>query len=96
MLPGRGVRMGGVIRFERPIASFAVITKLVDLGYLQPGARHRATAVKRALGRLRDDLIRDGTIRDGDFSRSPKHKATEGSQTLEARRRALATATSTK
>ncbi len=40
-----GCRMGGVVvRFERRVASLAVITKLVELGYLQPGARHRATA----------------------------------------------------
>jgi hypothetical protein len=38
--------MGGVVvHFERPVASSAVIKKLVELGYLQPGARHRATAV---------------------------------------------------
>ena len=42
--------MGGVVvRFERRVASLAVITKLVELGYLQPGARHRATAVERAI-----------------------------------------------
>jgi hypothetical protein len=52
--------MGGVIRFERSIASLRVITKLVELGYLQPGSRHRATAIERAIDRLRDDLIRDG------------------------------------
>jgi hypothetical protein len=52
-----GCRMGGgVIRFERPVASLAVITKLVELGYLLPGARHRATAVERAIDRLRSDL----------------------------------------
>ena len=35
-----GSRMGGVVvRFERRVASLAVITKLVDFGYLQPGAR---------------------------------------------------------
>ena len=60
--------MGGVIRFERPIASLRVITKLVELGYLQPGSRHRATAIERAIDRLRDDLIRDGVICDGDLS----------------------------
>jgi len=62
--------MGGVIRFERAIASSAVITKLVKLGYLQPGARHRATAVARAIDRLRNDLVRDGVICDSDLSRS--------------------------
>jgi hypothetical protein len=60
--------MGGAIRFERPIASSAVITKLVELGYLQPGARHRATAVERAIERLRTDLMRDGVISGGDLS----------------------------
>jgi hypothetical protein len=62
--------MGGVIRFQRPIASAAVITKLVDLGYLQPGARHRAAAVKRAIERLKTDLVRRGVVSDGDVSRS--------------------------
>ena len=60
--------MGGVIRFEQPTASSAVTTKLVELGYLQAGARHRANAVKRAIDRLRRDLIRDGVICDGDLS----------------------------
>ena len=46
---------GGVVHLERPVASLAVITKLVELGYLQPGARHRATAVQRAIERLRSD-----------------------------------------
>jgi hypothetical protein len=62
--------MGGVIRFERPVASSAVITKLVGMGYLQPGARHRATAILRAIDRLRTDLIRNGVISEGDVSRS--------------------------
>ena len=48
--------MGAVIRFERAIASSLVITKLVELGYRQPGARHRATAVARAIDRLRNDI----------------------------------------
>lgn len=64
--------MGGVVRFERSIASSAVITSLVKLGYLQPGARHRATAVERAIDRLRGDLIRDGVICNGDLSLSPQ------------------------
>jgi hypothetical protein len=60
MLPGMGgCRMGGVIRFERAIASSAVITKLVELGYLQRGARLRATAVARAIDRLRNDLAQE-------------------------------------
>jgi hypothetical protein len=68
MLPEMGGAMGGVVRFERAIASSAVITKLVELGYLQPGARHRATAVARAIDRLRRDLVRDGVIWDSDLS----------------------------
>ena len=48
-----GCRISGVVRFERRVASLAVITKLVELGYLQQGARHRATAVERAIDRLR-------------------------------------------
>jgi hypothetical protein len=53
---------GGFVRFKRPIASLAVITKLVELGYLRPGARHRTGAIEQAIGRLRKDLIRDGVI----------------------------------
>jgi hypothetical protein len=75
MLPGR---MGGVIRFERAIACSAVITKLVELGYLQPGARHRATAVARAVDRLRNDLVRDSVICDSDLSSSPKNEDQQG------------------
>ena len=66
--------MGGVIRFERTIASSAVITKLVELGYPQPGARHRATAVARAIDRLRNDLVRQGVICDSNLSSSHKIK----------------------
>ena len=50
-----GCRMSGVVRFERRVASLAVITKLV----LQPGARHRATAVERAI-RCRQWRTADG------------------------------------
>jgi hypothetical protein len=47
--------MGGVVvRFERRVA-----TKLVELGYLKPGARHRATAVERAI-RCRQWRTADG------------------------------------
>jgi hypothetical protein len=50
-----GSRMGGVVvRFERRVA-----TKLVELGYLKPGARHRATAVERAI-RCRQWRTADG------------------------------------
>ena len=69
--------MGGVVRLERRVASFAVVTKLVELGYLQPGARHRATAVERAIDRLVSDLHLAGVIQAGDVSvieasRSPR------------------------
>jgi hypothetical protein len=63
---------GGVVRLQRPVASLAVITKLVELGHLQPGARHRATAVERAIDRLRSDLVRHGVVYDGNLSSSPK------------------------
>ena len=65
-------RMGGVVSFERSVASLAVVTKLVELGYLQPGARHRATAIARAIDRLRGDLVRDGVIRGRDLLSSAK------------------------
>jgi hypothetical protein len=71
--------MGGVIRFEPAIASSAVITKLVKLGYLQAGARHRATAVERAINRLRNDLVRDGVICDSNPSSLPKNEDQQGS-----------------
>jgi hypothetical protein len=70
--------MGGVIRFERAIASSAIITKLVELRYLQPGARHRATAVARAIDRLRNDLVRQGVICDSNLSSSPKDEDQQG------------------
>ena len=88
--------MGGVIRFERPTASSAVTTKLVELGYLQAGARHRANAVKRAIDRLRRDLIRDGVICDGDLSRSPKDEGQEGSRSRDLNQLAIADGISTK
>jgi hypothetical protein len=88
--------MGGVIRFERPTASSAVTTKLVELGFLQAGARHRANAVKRAIDRLRRDLIRDGVICDGDLSRSPKDESQEGSHSRELGQPALGNGTCTK
>ena len=71
--------MSGVVRFERRVASLAVITKLVELGYLQQGARHRATAVERAIDRLRMDLVRHGVIYDSNLSSSSKD---EGQQEL--------------
>ncbi len=60
--------MGGVIRFEPSIASSAVIACLVRLGYLQQAKRHRASAIKRAIERLRSDLYRAGVIQAGDLS----------------------------
>ena len=74
-----GSRMDGVVvRLERRVASLAVITKLVELGYLQPGARHRATAVERAIDRLRSDLIREGVICDSNLSSLPKDEDQQG------------------
>jgi hypothetical protein len=70
--------MGGVVRLERPVASLAVITKLVELGYLPPGARHRATAVQRAIERLRSDLVRQGVIYDSNLSSSPEDEDQQG------------------
>jgi hypothetical protein len=65
---------GVVVRFERRVASLAVNTKLVELGYLQPGARHRATAVERAIERLRSDLVRQRVIYDSNLSSSAKNE----------------------
>ena len=69
---------GVVVRFEPRVASLVVITKLVELGYLQPGARHRATAVERAIDRLRSDLIGQGIICDSNLSSSPKDEDQQG------------------
>ena len=55
-----GSRMGGVVvRFERRVASLVVIRTLVEFGYLQPGACHRATTVERAI-RCRQWSTADG------------------------------------
>jgi hypothetical protein len=64
-----GWGMGSIVFFRRPVASRAVIEKLVALGYLQQAKRHRASAIERAIERLRRDLCRDGVIWDGDLSR---------------------------
>jgi len=64
---GSGQRMGRVVR---PIASSAVITKPIELGYLQRGKCGRAAAIERAIERLRSDLCRDGVICEGDLSRT--------------------------
>ena len=63
-------------RVVRPIASSAVITKLIELGYLQRGKCGRAAAIERAIERLRSDLCRDGVICEGNLSRT----STEESQ----------------
>jgi hypothetical protein len=72
--------MGGVIRFERPVASSVVIASLVALGYLQQAKRHRASAIERAIDRLRSDLVRDGVICDGDLPRSRQEDGQRGSR----------------
>jgi hypothetical protein len=59
-VPSHRTRSAG--RFKRSTASSAVITKLVELGYLQPKARHRARAIEKAIGRLRSNLIRAGIV----------------------------------
>ena len=64
--------MSNVVAFRRPVASAKVIAALVKLGYLEPGQRHRDTAVERAIERLRSNLYRDGVICDGDLSRGEK------------------------
>jgi heat shock protein HtpX len=52
---------GRSVRFKRPIASLAVITRLVELGYLRPAAHHRAGAISMLaqlgmfFGRRRDN-----------------------------------------
>ena len=63
---------GHIVRFKRSVASRKVIASLVTLGYLQQGERHRATAVERAINRLRNDLIRQRVIGDSNLSSSPK------------------------
>jgi len=72
--------MSGVVRFERLVASRAVIASLVTLGYLQRAKRHRVEAIERAIERLRSDLHSAGVIQAGDVStietsRSPTSKA---------------------
>jgi hypothetical protein len=49
-------------RSKQPTASYAVITKLIELGYLRPGERYRASAVEKALRKLGNDLIRGGIV----------------------------------
>jgi hypothetical protein len=61
--------VGGAIRFERPVASAAVIASLVTLDYLQQAKRHRASAIERAIERLRRDLHHAGVVQTGEVSR---------------------------
>jgi hypothetical protein len=42
--------------------SYAVVTKLIELGYLQTKDRYRASAVEKAIGRLKSDLTRAGIV----------------------------------
>jgi hypothetical protein len=60
--------VGDIARFERPVASSAVIASLVALNYLKEANRHRDSAIKRAIERLRHDLYRAGVIQTGDVS----------------------------
>ena len=80
MLPGKlgGVAWAALSASSGLSASSAVITWLIDLGDLQPGARHRATAVETARDRLRSDLIRQGVIRHGTLLSSPKNEDQPG------------------
>jgi len=60
-----GARVSNVIQFRRPVVSYAVIAKLVQLGYLHRGRRHKNNAVENAIALLRADLCRDGIISGG-------------------------------
>jgi hypothetical protein len=53
---------------RRAVASSAVIAGLVALNYLKEANRHRDSAIKRAIERLRRDLYRAGVIQTGDVS----------------------------
>jgi hypothetical protein len=48
--------MGIVLQFRRPVASPEVVAKLVELGYLRPTKRHKASVIESAIERLRQDL----------------------------------------
>jgi hypothetical protein len=74
--------MGIVIQFRRPAASPAVVAKLVELGYLRPGKRHKAGVVENAVERLRQDLHREGVICAGDLSPASKDDKQERDQAL--------------
>jgi hypothetical protein len=75
---GQGV--GNIIQFRRPVASHAVITKLVELGYLQPGKRHNNGTIENALARLKSDLCRDGVVRSSDTLNDISTTSDEGRQ----------------
>jgi hypothetical protein len=53
---------GGTVGSKQPAASSAIIAKLIEFGYLKPGARYRAGAIEKAIGKLRNDLIRGGIL----------------------------------
>jgi hypothetical protein len=72
--------VGNVIQFRRPVASHAVIAKLVELGYLQSGKRHKNGAVENALAQLKSDLCRDGVVRSSDPLNGSSTTAEEGRQ----------------
>jgi hypothetical protein len=59
--------MGNVVQFKRPVASIAVVEKLIELGYLKGTKRRQAGAIEDALARLKNDLCRDQTIRASDL-----------------------------
>jgi hypothetical protein len=76
--------MGIVLQFRRPVASPEVVAKLVDLGYLRPTKRHKASVIESAIERLRQDLHRDGVISTGDLSLVAKEKKQETGGTSQA------------
>jgi hypothetical protein len=55
-------RSRSVARAKRLTVSYAVVTKLIELGYLQTKDRYRASAVEKAVGRLKSDLTRAGIV----------------------------------
>jgi hypothetical protein len=44
--------MGDVIQLPHQVAPPRLVSKLVEAGYLKPGQRHDADAIKDALGKL--------------------------------------------
>jgi hypothetical protein len=47
---------------KQPTASYAVVTKLIELGYLRAKERYRTSALEKAIGRLKNDLTRAGIV----------------------------------